>query len=56
MSSAFLVLSELWMAASTQLFCLKLLFKMTDSICLLSPFHRISLLGFKLTLAMFLIY
>ena len=55
-SSSFVVLSELWLADSTQLFWLKLLFKMTDSICLLSPFHRIPLFGFKLTLAIFLIY
>ena len=50
-SSPFLVLSELWLAGSTQLFWLKLLSKLTDSIWLLSASHWIALLGLKLTLA-----
>ena len=49
-SSPFLVLSELWLAGSTQLFWLKLLSKLTDSIWLLSASHWIALLGLKLTL------
>ena len=44
-SSPFLVLSDLWLAGSAQLFWLKFLPKLTDSILLLS-------LGLILTLAM----
>ena len=49
-SSPFLVLSELWLAGSTQLFWLKLLSKLTDSIWFLSASHLIALLGLRLTL------
>jgi hypothetical protein len=38
-SSPFLLLSELWMAGSTELFWLKFLSKLTDSIWLLSASH-----------------
>ena len=41
-SSPFLVLSELWLAGSIQLFWLKLLSKLTDSIRLLSASHWIT--------------
>jgi hypothetical protein len=37
-SSPFLVLSELWLTGSTQLFWLKLLSELTDSIWLFLPF------------------
>ena len=49
MSSPFLVLSQLPLADSTQLFWLKLLSKLFDSIWLFSSFHWIVLLGLKLT-------
>jgi hypothetical protein len=49
-SSPFLVLSELWLAGSTQLFWLKLPSKLTDWIWLLLAPHWIFLLSLKLTL------
>ena len=49
-SSPFLVISELWLAGSTQLFWLKLLSKLTDSICFSSSPNWIALLSPKLTL------
>ena len=48
-SSPFLVLFELWLAGSTQLSCLKPLFKLTDIIWLLSASDWIALLGLKPT-------
>lgn len=50
-SSPLLVLSELLLVGSTQLFWLKFLSKLTDSIGLLSASHRKALLGLRLTLA-----
>jgi hypothetical protein len=50
-SSPFVVLCELWLAGSTQLFLLKLSSMPTVSICLLSASHSIALPGFKLPLA-----
>jgi hypothetical protein len=52
-SSPFIVLSDLWMTASTQLFWHNLLFKLTDSNCLLSASCRIALLALKLSLAVY---
>ena len=49
-SSPFLALSDFWLVASTQLSWLKLLSKLTDSICLLLASHWIALLGLTLTL------
>ena len=46
----FLVLSEPWLASSTQIFWFKLFSKLNDSMCLLLVSHWIALLGLKLTL------
>lgn len=50
-SSTFLVLSDLGLTGSTQLFWLELLSKQTDSIWLLLDSYQIALLVLKLTLA-----
>jgi hypothetical protein len=44
------VLSELWLAGLTQLFCLKILSNLTDSIWLFFTFHWGPRLGFNFTL------
>ena len=47
-NSAFQVLSECWMVASTELFWFKFFSKLTESIWLLSVSHWIAVLGFFL--------